>query len=99
METGIELIKKEREEQIFKHGKTVELDIQTNKGRQLADAAAVLTTPLIGTPRKRLSLMPSNWDDTIALKMCSKSYKERLIIAGALIAAELDRIQTTENAN
>ena len=36
--------------------------------------------------------MPSDWDDTISLKMCSKSYKERLIIAGALIAAELDRL-------
>lgn len=92
METGIELIKKEREEQILKHGRTTELDIQINKRRQLADAAAVLATPLIDTPRKRLSLMPSDWDDAVALKMCSKSYKERLIIAGALIAAELDRL-------
>lgn len=58
MNTGIDLIKKEREEQIL----------------------------------KRLSVMPSDWDDTISLKMCSKSYKERLIIAGALIAAELDRL-------
>ena len=92
METGIELIRKEREEQILKHGRTTELDIQANKRMQLADAAAVLATPLIGTPRKRLSLMPSDWDDTIALKMCSKSYKERLILAGALLAAELDRL-------
>lgn len=92
MNTGIDLIKKEREEQILKHGRTTELDIQTNKGKQLADAASILASPQIGTPRKRLSVMPSDWDDTISLKMCSKSYKERLIIAGALIAAELDRL-------
>jgi hypothetical protein len=29
--------------------------------------------------------------------MASKSYKERLIIAGALIAAEIDRLQYLEN--
>lgn len=38
METGIELIKKEREEQILKHGRTTEFDIQTNKGCQLSAA-------------------------------------------------------------
>jgi hypothetical protein len=29
--------------------------------------------------------------------MAKKSYKDRLIIAGALIAAEIDRIQATES--
>lgn len=60
MNTGIDLIKKEREEQILKHGRTTELDIQTNKGKQLADAASILASPQIGTPRKRLSVMPSD---------------------------------------
>lgn len=92
METGIELIAKERNEQILKHGKTIVQDVTINRGCQLADAATVLASPLIGTPRKRLSLMPSDWNDMLSLKMCSKSYKERLIIAGALIAAEIDRL-------
>ncbi len=30
----------------------------------------------------------------IFTKMCYKPYEERLIIAGALIAAEIDRLQT-----
>mgnify|MGYP006870485112 FL=1 len=36
METGIELIKKEREEQIIKHGRTTEKDVQQNGSYQLA---------------------------------------------------------------
>lgn len=87
MNTGIDLIKKEREEQILKHGRTTELDIQTNKGKQLADAASILASPQIGTPRKRLSVMPSDWDDTISLKMCRcfnccRTLKRRMIDAG-----------------
>lgn len=96
MKTGIELIADERNEQINKHGITTAKDLVDNPRMQLADAAAVLITPLIITPRKRLSLMPSHWDDVICLKMCAKSHTERLIIAGALIAAEIDRIQAKE---
>lgn len=36
---------------------------------------------------------PENWDKAIFDKMISKPWKQRLIIAGALIAAEIDRIQ------
>lgn len=93
--TGIDKIGKERKEQIEKHGYTPEKDSQY-KGRQLAEVAATLIHPTIGTPRKRLSLMPSDWNDEILLKMCKKEYEERLIIAGALIAAEIDRIQEIE---
>jgi hypothetical protein len=96
MKTGIEMIAEERESQIVKHGRTIEMDAEINKGKQLSDAASVLITPAIGTPRKRLSLMPSDWDDSVALHMCKKTYKERLIISGALIAAELDRIMFEE---
>ena len=92
MKTGIELIAEERQEQITKHGRTIELDVFKNKGMQLSDAAAILASPTISSPRKRLSVMPSDWDDFISLKMCSKTYYERLIIAGSLISAEIDRI-------
>lgn len=99
MKTGIELIAIERQEQIEKHGRTIENDVMQNKGCQLADGAGVLCHPQIGTPRKRLSLMPTNWDDALVFKMCRKTYKERLIIAGALIAAEIDRLQRIDSAN
>lgn len=91
--TGIELIAKERQEQIEKHGRTVQKDVENNYGRELAKGAAVLIHDDITSPRKRFGVMPTKWDDEICLKMCNKNYKERLIIAGALIAAELDRIE------
>jgi len=95
--TGIELIAKERQEQIEKHGISVEHDVRFNRAHQLGNAAAVLATEQGQfTARKRLGMMPLDWDDAQALKMCKKNHKERLIIAGALIAAELDRISAEE---
>lgn len=95
--TGIELIAEERREQIEKHGRTIESDAIKNKKFELSNAAAVLATEQgIFTSRKRLTMMPDDWDDNVCIKMCRKSHKERLIIAGALIAAELDRIQWNE---
>ena len=35
---------------------------------------------------------PNGWDQEIWEKMIRKPHQERLIIAGALIAAELDRL-------
>ena len=39
---------------------------------------------------------PIEWDWKVWDYMINKSYKERLIIAGALIAAEIDRIQSNK---
>jgi len=36
--------------------------------------------------------MPASWDKTIIEKLCNRSYKEKLIIAKSLIAAEINRI-------
>ena len=94
--TGIELITKERKEQIEKHGRTIESDIKLNKAYQLTEAAAVLSTEMARSSKKRFAMMPDDWDDEISLKMCKKGRKERLIIAGALIAAELDKIIALE---
>jgi len=96
MKTGVELIAQERAEQIEKHGRTIESDIANNKAYQLTEAAAVLSTERFRSSKQRFSLMPDDWDDEISLKICRKSRKERLIIAGALIAAELDKIQAVE---
>jgi len=94
MKTGIELIAQERKEQIEKHGRTIEKDVIENAGLQLSTGASVLINRSFKSSRQRLSLMPDEWDDLICLKMVSKTYKERLIIAGALIAAEIDRLQS-----
>lgn len=90
METGIELIKKEREEQILKHGRTTEKDIRENDSYQLAIGAS----KLLAYPAECNDCIspPEGWDIDLYKKMRGKPYRERLIIAGALIAAELDRL-------
>lgn len=89
MKTGIELITEERQEQITKHGRTIQEDAECNTNNQLPFAAIQLVEGGLTT---RLQT-PSEWDDDIWQKMVDKPYKERLIIAGALIAAEIDRVQ------
>lgn len=83
--TGIELISKERSEQIEKHGYSLQMDSVLNTDYQLSYAAtALLRFPRGGAPK--------GWDPIGWVKIAEKPYRERLIIAGALIAAELDRL-------
>lgn len=96
MKTGIEAIKEERESQLLKHGYIAEVDLSRNSNfpLPLTKAASSLSMQPIG-----LALQfgkPDGWNDEIWIKMCNKSYKERLAIAGALIAAEYDRISLEE---
>lgn len=94
MKTGIELIATERKEQLEKHGRTIKSDVQTNTNNELIIAAGSLAYKNID--KFYLSdLKPDGWDEKIWEKMCKKPYLERLIIAGALIAAEIDRLQNT----
>lgn len=89
--TGIELIAKERQEQFEKHGRTVDRDVLENGNYQLTIGAhKLLTSP--GRKNSNYQSPPLGWDLEIWEKMRTKPYKERLIIAGALIAAELDRL-------
>lgn len=97
--TGIELIAAERQEQltlypcfIEKHEYGVKVDAAINRLQQLPDAAITL---LEEYPHE-LTAPPMGWNSTTWAKMISKPYKERLIIAGALIAAEIDRLQHEE---
>lgn len=86
---GIDLIAKERYEQITKHGRTIEHDVKYNRQSELyLGAMAILEKDLIQ--------FPSNWDGAWCARAIQKSYKERLIIAGAFIAAELDLLQALE---
>lgn len=86
--TGIELITGER----LQHkmcGRTIKYDHENNADGQLAQAAAALI-------EGDVTWMPEGWDDEKCKKLIKKSYKERLAIAGALIAAELDRLNFKE---
>lgn len=98
MKTGIELIAEERQEQLSKHNYTVQQDVIYNSGieKPLTKAAAALTIEY-GNGLAAQTMKPTNWDEEYWNKMMEKPYKERLIIAGALIAAEIDRLQKTEN--
>ncbi len=89
--TGIELIAIERQEQIEKHGYTISRDVESNSSyEQLVQAAK----SLIGHPSfgdRPMMWSANSWD-----RMRHKTYKQRLIIAGALIAAEIDRLQALD---
>ena len=39
---------------------------------------------------------PTEWQGPVMERAMAKSYKERLIIAGALIAAEIDRLNAVK---
>lgn len=95
METGIQLIAHERREQIEKHGRTIARDVVENYNEQLAIGAAMLLAAEWEEGIDPESY-PDGWDKEICNKMLAKPYKERLIIAGALIAAEIDRLQQEE---
>jgi hypothetical protein len=92
--TGIELIAIERQEQVEKHGRTIKYDVKNNNHYQLSEAAGLLTSvdmdDLQVLPHE---CCPTGWDEQLWEQMFSKSYKKRLIIAGALIAAEIDRLK------
>jgi hypothetical protein len=93
MKTGAELIAIEREEQIYIHGRTIEYDVENNEFSQLSYAAECLITD---DPHNEIGA-PHGWSSQLWTRMKNKSYKERLIIAGALIAAEIDRLNYTGN--
>ena len=89
MKSGIELIAVEREEQLSKHQCTVQGDVKFNDKGQLIYAARTLCQLSVSNAK---NICPTGWDAYIWIRLLNKPYKERLIIAGALIAAELDRL-------
>jgi hypothetical protein len=86
MENSIDLIKKEREEQIMKHKFSIAYDVDKNTEGQLVEGALALLT-------LDFSLFPETWDKTMCEHMFNKTYEERLIVAATCIAAEIDRIR------
>lgn len=84
-ETGFESIAKERIEQVVKHRQTLAKDRGYKKG-QLVDAAIFCLT---GDKR----FWPRGWNSLYRKKIENKSLEERYVIAGAFIAAEVDRLR------
>ncbi len=93
MKTGIELIAEERQHQIQK-GYDLAHDKEHN-GRELSMVASTIISP-DQESAPWIGSFPADWEEDAAWKLVNKPYKERLIIAGALIAAELDRLLATK---
>lgn len=93
MRKSIEAIAAERDHQLTKY--SIEQDVAINSGieKPLTRAAAFLSL-------ERLTFVhymrPIGWAESVWLKMCAKPYKERLVIAAALIAAEIERLEAEE---
>ncbi len=92
MKTGIELIAAEREEQIKKHGFTKQHDADTHYEGSIVEVVKAILD------NKGAKDFPLGWEN-FAGKIVKKTYKEKLIIAGALLAAEIDRLQSFGNSN
>lgn len=100
--TGVELIAQERKEQVEKHGFSAEHDArQYNSKGELVQAACYLLCKdsllIKAHPSNlRYALFPSSWNGEYKIKFDQKEDLQSLIIAGALIAAEIDRIQAAK---
>lgn len=91
--TGIQLIAKERQEQIEKHGFDVEHDEYYSHG-ELVDAFNFC----IAQARKDYSAKerswPEHWDEHFKQKIIKKSKIGQLTVAGAFLKAENERCKT-----
>lgn len=86
--TGIEKIAQERLEQKTKGNFTLKSDWEQYPDFELATLAGALLGDITDAP--------DCFPDKLVKKLGSKSYEEKLIIAGALIAAEIDRLNFKE---
>lgn len=83
-ETGMELIKRERHEQIHKHGFSVENDFYYSK-KELVQAAEYCLM-LAGYIDKNV-FWPDGWDAHFEHKILNKSEVQKMIVAGAFLMA------------
>ena len=92
---GVELINAERLEHLLKHGRTIEKDVAMNDCYQLSEAAALLCHVNEEDYGHEI-IAPVDWSQTIFKAMMNKPYLDRLVYAGAFIAAEIDRLRAIE---
>lgn len=94
--TGIERIAQERQEQIEKHGWTILHDVEHERNGSLAQFAAQLALPdddsSVAAPWGECPAVSDKLEEAAAHVM-RKPRIGRLAVAGALIAAEIDRLQ------
>lgn len=92
--TGAQLITDERREQIVRHKRTVANDVATNSNKDLELAAQRLIMQVASDSRV-IPSWPEHWDKAICDKMDAKPDFEKVQIAGAFMAASLDRRMAT----
>jgi len=85
MKSGVELIAEERQEQLEKHGLKPEHDDEYTKGELIAVALCIISN--------NYCKWPEGWSLYYMEKFMAKKGTEALKVAGALIAAEIDRLQ------
>lgn len=90
--TGLEAINTERSRQLAL-GRDAEYDAENNGSLQLIQAASILSSPNPTHTPELETPCPEGWDEGIWEKMLNKPHLERLAIAGALLAAEYDRVK------
>ena len=84
--TGAEHIMLERAQQFRQHGHMVAGDVTENENEELLTMARAVIT-------RNARLLPNNWPVHTWQKIMAKDRVGQLRVAGALIAAEIDRLQ------
>lgn len=87
--TGVEKITKERLEQKVKHNKTIKNDYQLYPDFELATLAQSLITG-------NYNDAPDCFPTELIENLFEKCYEDRLVVAGALIAAQIDVLNFEE---
>jgi len=94
--TGIELITKERWEQVYKHGFGLDHDIDHNHGELAKHAAILAIEHTDARVFEQSEQLEDDWGLLEHIKEINKTQLEIQIhclrVAGALIAAEIDRL-------
>lgn len=94
--TGAELIAEERREQIEKHGFSIIEDAEYYKSQELIAAALFcidgVTMP--GSGLMTYKRWPESWGQKFKDKIIKKDRIGQLKVAGAFIAAEIDRLKS-----
>ena len=88
MKKGSELISEEREEQIVKHNWNLQNDEDYKQGELIKAALFCID--------QQIFELPWQWTTKFREKIVNKTKIEQLTVAGALIAAEIDRLQNEQ---
>lgn len=92
MKSGIELITEERQEQIHKHGFSLELDKKYYQKKELKHAAEYCLMLADYKQYKGNNIFwPQSWDKRFEYKIINKTVVGKLTVAGALLMAENER--------